>query len=38
MGRKTLKEVRDGSGDRRGGPIGVGGPSRRSEMGQGTLG
>ena len=33
----TLWEVRDGSGDLWEGPVGVGGPSGRSETGQGTL-
>ena len=36
-GRRTLDQVRDGSGDPSVGPGRVAGPSRRSEMGQGTL-
>ena len=38
MGRGTLKEVWDGSGDRWGGPVRVWRPSGRSRTGRGTLG
>ena len=38
MGRWTHKKVRDGSGDPRGGPELVGGLSRSSGTGRGTLG
>ena len=38
MGRGNLWEVWDGSGDCLSGPGWVGGPSRRSVMGRGTLG
>ena len=37
-GRGTPLEVRDGSGDSRGGPGRVGGPSSRCWTGHGTLG
>ena len=37
MGRGTLSEVLDGSGDPRGGPGRVGGPSGRSVSGWGIL-
>ena len=36
MGRGTFGEIRDGSGDPRGGPVRVGGPSRRSGSDWGT--
>ena len=38
MGRETLDEVWDGSGDPRGSPGQVGGPSGRSGTGRGTHG
>ena len=38
MGLETLREVQDGSLDRRGGPGRVGGASGRSGTGRGTLG
>ena len=37
MGRGTLPEVLDGSGDPRGSSVCFGGPSWRSGMGRGTL-
>ena len=38
MGRRSLAEVRDGSGEPRGGPGRVRGPSQLSGMGRGTIG
>ena len=38
MCRGTLWEVRDGSGEPQGDLGGVGGPTRRSETGRGTIG